>query len=109
MLASKHEPINHRCMPASIIDDFELTGEPVDPGPEQPEPTLPLSINDAASQGGRARADALAPEKRREIARKAAASRWHNAIPYATHEGSLKIGELDLPVAVLEGGMRLIS
>lgn len=32
-----------------------------------------------ASKGGTARADTLTPERRSEIARKAAAARWHHA------------------------------
>ncbi len=42
------------------------------------------------SQGGKARAEKLSPEKRKEIASAAAAVRWKT--PVASHSGSLKIG-----------------
>jgi hypothetical protein len=64
--------------------------------------------------GGHARNAALAPEKRKEIAKKAAAVRWgggsnNPSIPKATHEGELKIGDAVIPCAVLEDGRRLIT
>ena len=67
---------------------------------------LPISHQ---SKGGFARKDALTPEQRIEIARKAAQSRWDQSIPRATHEGILPIGELQLPVAVLSGGIRVLT
>lgn len=68
-----------------------------------------------ASKGGQARAMALTPEKRQEIARRAVESRWEKAgkerLPKATHESdsNLKIGDLVLPCAVLEGGIRVLT
>src|ERR1700730_15657349 len=61
------------------------------------------------AKGGVARAEALSPDKRKEIAKKAAATRWDDSIPEATHIGELKIGDLSLPCAVLPDGTRLIS
>ena len=68
-----------------------------------------VSLN--AAKGGRARAERLTPEERSEIARIAAHHRWDEgkAVPRATHEGSLQIGDAVLPVAVLEGGVRVIT
>jgi hypothetical protein len=60
------------------------------------------------SAGGRARAERLSPSKRREIAKKAAVARWSAHLPDATHEGVLKVAGLDLPVAVLSDGTRLM-
>lgn len=94
-------------MPAST-DDFALTPPEIEPEPES-QAAIPFSVKDVAAQGGRARAEALPAETRSEIARRAAATRWHSATPYATHEGVLPIGSLELPVAVLEGGIRVIS
>jgi hypothetical protein len=67
--------------------------------------------NESKAIGGRARKDALAPEARSEIAKKAAAARWNNTppLPMATHEGELKIGEALVPCAVLDDGRRLIT
>lgn len=63
------------------------------------------------SKGGHARAEALSPEKRAEIAKAAAAARWGNKnLPRATHSGNLTITpEKSIPVFVLEDGTRLIT
>lgn len=63
-----------------------------------------------AAKGGRARAKALTPEERREIARYAAEKRWGKSasdVPKATHSGLLPIGEI--PCAVLDDGTRVLS
>lgn len=57
--------------------------------------------------GGFARALALSPEERQEIARQAALTRWQ--IPKATHEATLRIGDVEFDCAVLEDGTRVIS
>lgn len=65
-----------------------------------------------ASKGGKARAAALSPEQRQEIARKAAEKRWGRrfpVLPRATHSGILKIGEMVIPCAVLDDGTRVLS
>src|ERR1700683_1848026 len=60
--------------------------------------------------GGFARAEVLPAERREEIARNAALARWETkGLPVATHEGTLKIVDVDLPVAVLEGGVRVLT
>jgi len=59
------------------------------------------------SMGGEARARSLSDEKRKEIAQLAAAKRWN--IPKATHEGTLRIGNIKIPCAVTENGTRLLS
>jgi hypothetical protein len=62
------------------------------------------------AKGGFARADALTPQKRAEIAKKAARARWSDKpVPTATHAGFLDIGGVKIPVFVLEDGTRLIS
>jgi hypothetical protein len=69
-----------------------------------------------ASKGGNARARSLSPEKRSEIARNAVKARWEKARdqkpptpPVATHAGIVKIGGIELPCAVLEGGVRVFT
>lgn len=60
------------------------------------------------SKGGKARAKNLSPEKRREIATKAANARW--ASPRALFEGTLQISEnVCIPCAVLDDGTRLLT
>lgn len=64
-----------------------------------------------ASKGGRARADKLSPERRTEIATKAAAARWKGsgAPIEAAYSGVVTIGDTELDCAVLPGGRRVIS
>lgn len=60
------------------------------------------------AKGGLARAESLTPNKRTEIARKAASARWSGGIPKANYEGLLKIGGAEIPCAVLEHGERVV-
>jgi P63C domain len=57
---------------------------------------------------GKARADQLSPERKKEIAQKAALARWSGHLPDATHEGDMKVAGMELPVAVTSDGMRLM-
>ena len=61
------------------------------------------------ARGGHARAAALTPEQRSESARNAAESRWENNLPRSTHEGPVRIGEIEIGAAVLPDGTRLLS
>jgi hypothetical protein len=69
--------------------------------------------NDATgrAKGGVARAEALSPEQRREISRRAATARWDNVrdIPRAEYLGELKIGDMTLPCSVLSDGTRILT
>lgn len=69
-------------------------------------------IDSPKAKGGLARAQALSPEQRREIAQKAALSRWDANLPKATHgspDHPLRIGDAEISCYVLEGGMRVLS
>ena len=67
------------------------------------------------SQGGKARAEKLTPDERREIAASAARARWQGSgdklpdmdLPKATHQGTILIGGLELDCYVLEDGRRV--
>lgn len=77
-------------------------------------PTRMLAMNEpeevtGKAKGGHARADVLSAEKRQDIARRAASARWNKDIPTATHEGTFKIGDLELACANLPGGKRIIT
>ncbi len=66
-----------------------------------------------ASKGGEARAKALTPEVRREIARNAALARWEQAgkeaLPVAKHwDRPLLIAGMEIPAYVLEDGRRVL-
>lgn len=61
------------------------------------------------AKGGIARAAALSEDERKQIARRAADARWNKDLPYATHEGSIRIGENEIAVAVLNTGQRVIT
>ena len=72
--------------------------------------TTPMErIVTGARRGGRARARKLPPEKRTEIARLAAETRWQKGLARATHTGELDLGGTRFECAVLEDGTRVIS
>jgi hypothetical protein len=57
--------------------------------------------------GGKARAEALTPEHRKEIARKAATARWGSGVVQATHKGSFKADfGIDIECYVLNDGSK---
>ncbi len=65
-----------------------------------------------AAKGGKARALALSPDERREIARLAAEKRWgvtEKTLPRATHAGPLNVGDISFDCAVLSDNRRVIS
>lgn len=68
---------------------------------------MPEATTKSKAIGGRARAAALSPEERKEIARKGAEARW--ATPKATHSGDVVIGDLTIACAVLPDGTRVLS
>jgi hypothetical protein len=59
--------------------------------------------------GGKARAETLSPERRKEIARNAAQSRWNSNVPVAEYEGDFPLGDKTINAAVLPDGTRLIT
>lgn len=68
-----------------------------------------LTVVERGSKGGEARAAKLTKEKRQQIARRAAESRWGQDLPQATHDGPLQIGDAELLAANLPNGKRLLS
>lgn len=60
-------------------------------------------------KGGHARAKALSPKERSDIATEAAYARWSSKVPRATHTGELHIGDTKIPCAVLEDGTRVLT
>lgn len=64
--------------------------------------------NNPSVKGGLARSAKLSPERRSEIARKAAKASWAD-LPQATHEADLKIGEAIIPCAVLDDKRRVLT
>ena len=61
------------------------------------------------AKGGYARAAKLTPEERKAIAKKAAKERWESSgLPKETHKGTLKIGDIKIPCAVLDNGTRVL-
>lgn len=62
------------------------------------------------AKGGIARAAKLTPAQRKEIAERASRARWGaDVVPTAEYVGSLKLGDLDIPCAVLPDGRRVLS
>ncbi len=62
-------------------------------------------------RAAKARAEALSPEMRSAIAKKAASARWSGPPPKlkATHTGNIEIGDSVIPCAVLEDGTRVLT
>ncbi len=67
------------------------------------------TVSEIAAQGGKARAKALTPARRREIAQQAVSARWHRDVPIAEYEGDLDFVGTKVPCAVLSDGTRLLS
>jgi hypothetical protein len=64
------------------------------------------------SLGGKARAKKLSSDDRSAIAKTAADARWskgNKPLPKAAYEGILNIGGMEIPCAVLENGVRLLT
>jgi hypothetical protein len=61
------------------------------------------------SKGGKARAESLSPEERKDIARKAALSRWNVDVPQVGFEGGFDLGGKEISAAVLPNGKRIIT
>ncbi len=61
------------------------------------------------AKGGLARAEVLAPARRSEIAKGAAEARWCRDMPFATHEGVIRIGDIEIACAVLNTGQRVVT
>lgn len=73
-----------------------------------PEDELELFQLDPG-EGGRARARKLSPERRQEIAQRAAQARWDKNAKKATLAGALIIGDRRIECAVLEDGTRVLA
>lgn len=68
------------------------------------------SVKDESKvKGGIARAQALTPEERAAIAKKAAQARWNNDLPKAKYPGELRLGKRTLACYVLEDGTRILA
>ena len=65
--------------------------------------------NETRARGGYARARALTAQRRREIAKRAAESRWTKGLPVAHYTGELEIGDAKIGCAVLEDGRRVLT
>src|ERR1700683_5097345 len=68
-----------------------------------------LTPAEMGAKGGAARAKSLSPERRSQIARQAVETRWMKAgkieeVLEAPHNGVIKIGELEIPCAVVDDG-----
>lgn len=65
--------------------------------------------DDHRAKGGKARANSLSPERRSEIAKSAAVSRWNADLPQADFEGDFQIGDKIVSSAVLRDQRRIIT
>lgn len=73
---------------------------------------MPNEKKPKRAAGGRAVAEKMTDDQRKERARKGATARWGEKVMKATHGSSdhpLRIGEVDIPCYVLEDGRRVLS
>ena len=68
-----------------------------------------MNADNHQSRGGKSRASKLSPERRTEIAKKAAESRWTANLPEADFEGDFHIGDKVISAAVLRDERRIIT
>lgn len=66
-----------------------------------------METKDYRSAGGKARAEKLTPEQRKDIAKKAAESRW--STEKITHEGEICLADIKIPCYVTSNGVRVLS
>ncbi len=65
--------------------------------------------NSKKAKGGIARANALTGKQKEEIAKKGAEARWDKSVEIAKRSGTIQIGDIAIPCAVLEDGTRVLS
>ncbi|QLR43706.1 hypothetical protein HV346_13925 [Enterobacter sp. RHBSTW-00994] len=73
---------------------------------------MPIEDESPQAKGGKARAEKMTADERKEVAQNAANKRWQRIktnLPSAQLEGVLKINDTELEVAVLNNGKRIIS
>lgn len=68
-----------------------------------------VKIVPARAKGGAARAASLTQQEKADIARKAADARWNSSTEIAKRSGTILIGDIEIPCAVLEDGTRVLS
>lgn len=61
------------------------------------------------AKGGKIRAKTLSPARRRQIAQKAAASRWDKELPEAQLEGDINLGDTQVTCAIVGEDTRVIT
>jgi hypothetical protein len=76
---------------------------------QQSQPQLGDDSATGRARGGLARAAKLSVERRKAIAREAANARWSGNFPVSVGEGTVKIGNKNIEVAVLSDGRRIIA
>ncbi len=98
-------------MPGMMQASALGSGEPVDTA-EHEEPNDPNSLASGRARGGNARAERLSADERREIARRAATSRWHTDVNEAvcgSPDQPLRIGDVEIECYVLADGTRVLT
>lgn len=71
--------------------------------------SIEFGLRHAGSLGGKARAKSLSKSERSAIARQAAMQRWGTTEAVATHTGTIELGGMKIPCAVLTDGTRVLT
>ena len=66
------------------------------------------SVQEAGAKGGKARAENMTAEQRREAAQRAAMARWQKEPVVAPHNGVIKVADIEMPCSVLADGTRVL-
>ena len=95
---------------AKLLVD-QLTGSP-EASPQDKPAKNPAAValgRLGGLKGGKARAKKLSKEERQYIAAHAAEARWGKNLPTEEYTGTVKIGDLEFPCAVLSDGTRVLT
>ncbi len=105
----------YACLSRHVKKNPMLAPESIDrclPGMHTVTMSDASAVSKHAAEGGRARAESLSSDERREIARQAAIARWGDRpdrLPRETHDGIIKVLDIEIPCGVLEDGTRIFS
>ncbi len=72
----KRRPVDLNSLAASIVSDATDEDKPAEPADDGKDPAAVALGHKGGLRGGKARAEKLSPERRAEIARLAAKTRW---------------------------------
>lgn len=98
-----------RCLQACVMVAAGLEVHMAGRAAKETKVKTKATPEEVAKKGGIARAEALTPERKSDIGKKGALARWGETPVEATHYGVLRIGDIEIPSAVLADGRRVLT